>query len=156
MRLHELYPFLEERKSRKRVGRGSGSGTGCTSGKGNKGQKSRSGGTKAPGFEGGQMPLQRRLPKGGFKNPFRVEYAVVNLDRLLETFPNAESISLEEMYNAGFGKKGMPVKVLARGTVSTSVRVEAHKFSKQAIDKITQAGGQAIAMEGEQSAADNE
>ncbi|SDB21895.1 ribosomal protein L15 [Desulfonatronum thiosulfatophilum] len=102
------------------------------------------------------MPLQRRLPKGGFKNPFRIEYSVVNLDRLLESFPKSESISLEEIYSAGFGKKGMPVKILARGSVSTSVRVEAHKFSKQAIEKITQAGGQAIAMEGEQSAADNE
>lgn len=156
MRLHELYPFFEERKSRKRVGRGSGSGSGCTSGKGNKGQKSRSGGTKAPGFEGGQMPLQRRLPKGGFKNPFRTVYAAVNLDRLLETFPNADVITLDAIYEAGFGKRHLPIKILARGDIATSVRVEAHKFSKQAIEKISKAGGQAIAMEGEQSATNNE
>ncbi len=156
MRLHELYPFYEERKSRKRIGRGSGSGSGCTSGKGNKGQKSRSGGTKAPGFEGGQMPLQRRLPKGGFKNPFRTEYAAVNLDRLLEYFPETVNISLEAIYAAGFGKRGLPIKILARGEVSASIHIEAHRFSKQAVEKITQAGGQAIAMEGNQSATDNE
>jgi large subunit ribosomal protein L15 len=156
MRLHELYPFYEERKSRKRVGRGSGSGLGCTSGKGNKGQKSRSGGTKAPGFEGGQMPLQRRLPKGGFKNPFRTVYAVVNLDRLLEIFPQTEHITLEAIYAAGFGKRGLPIKVLARGDVSNPVTVEAHRFSQQAIEKISKAGGRAMAIEGQQSATDNE
>ncbi|WP_031388512.1 50S ribosomal protein L15 [Desulfonatronum thiodismutans] len=156
MQLHDLYPFYEERKNRKRVGRGSGSGWGCTSGKGNKGQKSRSGGTKAPGFEGGQMPLQRRLPKGGFKNPFRTEYAVVNLDRLLEFFPQTEHISLEAIYAAGFGKRGLPIKILARGDISSAVQVEAHRFSKQAIEKISRAGGQAVAMEGEQSATNNQ
>jgi len=156
MKLHELYPFFEERKSRKRVGRGSGSGWGCTSGKGNKGQKSRSGGTKAPGFEGGQMPLQRRLPKGGFKNPFRTEYAVVNLGRLLEVFTDVAEISLEALYAAGFGKRGQPIKILANGDISVPVRVEAHRFSKQAIEKIFKAGGQAVAVEGEQRATDNQ
>lgn len=156
MQLHDLYPFYEERKNRKRVGRGSGSGWGCTSGKGNKGQKSRSGGTKAPGFEGGQMPLQRRLPKGGFKNPFRTEYTVVNLDRLLEFFPQTDHISLEAIYSAGFGKRGLPIKILARGEIATAIQVEAHRFSKQAIEKISKAGGQAVAMEGDQRAANNE
>ena len=156
MRLHELYPFYEERKARKRVGRGSGSGWGCTSGKGNKGQKSRSGGSIPAGFEGGQMPLQRRLPKGGFKNPFRTVYASVNLDRLLAVFPGQESISLEQIYEAGFGKKGLPIKILARGDVSGAVSIEAHRFSKQAMDKITQAGGQAKAVEGAKRATDSE
>lgn len=156
MRLHELYPFDEERKNRKRVGRGSGSGLGCTSGKGNKGQNSRSGGPKGPGFEGGQMPLQRRLPKGGFKNPFRIVYAAINLDRLLEYFPDERSISLDAIYAAGFGKGRKPIKVLARGDVQRAVDVEAHAFSRQAIDKITQAGGQATAMEGPQRATESE
>ena len=85
MQLHNLFPFPEERKTRRRVGRGSGSGLGCTAGKGNKGQNARAGGGVRPGFEGGQMPLQRRLPKHGFKNfPFKVTYDVINLDRLQE------------------------------------------------------------------------
>ena len=89
MRLNDLYPFPEERKGRKRVGRGAGSGLGGTSGKGHKGQNARSGGGVRPGFEGGQMPLQRRLPKRGFKNYlFKVTYEVINLDRLLAAFPD--------------------------------------------------------------------
>lgn len=156
MQLHDLYPFHEERKNRKRVGRGSGSGWGCTSGKGNKGQKARSGGTKAPGFEGGQMPLQRRLPKGGFKNPFRTEYAVVNLDRLLSVFSQSEHISLEDIYAAGLSRRGLPIKILAQGDIDVAVQVEAHRFSKSAADKISKAGGQAIAVEGGNRAAINE
>jgi len=156
MQLHDLYPFYEERKNRKRVGRGSGSGWGCTSGKGNKGQNSRSGGPKGPGFEGGQMPLQRRLPKGGFKNPFRIEYAAVNLDRLMMVFPETVHITLEAIYAAGLSKRGYPVKILATGEISAAVSIEAHRFSKQAIEKISKAGGKAIAMEGEQRAAINE
>ena len=94
MLLHELYPFPEERKDRKRIGRGRGSGQGCTAGKGNKGQNARAGtGTKA-WFEGGQMPLARRLPKRGFKNPFKVSYAPVNLDRLMEAFPGIEAVRI--------------------------------------------------------------
>ena len=87
MELHELYPFPEERKQRKRLGRGRGTGQGCTAGKGNKGQNSRAGGGVRPSFEGGQMPIQRRLPKRGFKNPFKVTYSPVNLDRIVEAFP---------------------------------------------------------------------
>ncbi|HDQ39976.1 MAG TPA: 50S ribosomal protein L15 [Desulfonatronum sp.] len=156
MRLHELYPFYEERKSRKRVGRGSGSGLGCTAGKGNKGQKSRSGASISPGFEGGQMPLQRRLPKGGFKNPFRVVYAAVNLDRLMDALPDSSDITLEQIYAAGFGKKGLPIKILARGGISRPVVIQAHRFSKQAAEMIRQAGGQPMPMEGTLRAADNE
>jgi len=149
MRLHELYPFYEERKSRKRVGRGSGSGLGCTAGRGNKGQKARSGGSIPAGFEGGQMPLQRRLPKGGFKNPFRVAYAPVNLDRLLTVFPEADNVTIDQLYAAGLAKKGLPIKILARGSVSRSVTIEAHRFSKQAAELIRQAGGTPVAVEGE-------
>lgn len=156
MRLHELYPFDEERKARKRVGRGSGSGLGCTAGKGNKGQKSRSGGSIPPGFEGGQMPLQRRLPKGGFKNLFRVVYASVNLDRLLDFFPESDNITIDQLYAAGFAKKGLPIKILARGGIVRPITIQAHRFSKQAAEMIRQAGGQPVAMEGTLRAADNE
>ncbi len=148
MQLHDLYPFPEERKTRRRVGRGSGSGLGCTSGKGHKGQNSRAGGGVRPGFEGGQMPLQRRLPKHGFKNyPFKVTYEVINLDRLLEAFEGKDAISLEDMYARGVASYGKPVKVLSRGDVSRAVKVEAHKFSAKAAEKIRQAGGEATELE---------
>lgn len=148
MRLHELFPFPEERKQRKRVGRGSGSGWGCTSGKGNKGQNSRSGGGVRPGFEGGQMPLARRLPKRGFKNIFGVTYAPVNLDRLAQIFEGKSEITLDDMYEAGLAKPGALVKVLGDGELKAAVTIEAHRFSRSAADKITQAGGQAKALEG--------
>ncbi len=148
MNLNDLYPFPEERKSRKRVGRGSGSGLGCTSGKGNKGQNARAGGGVRPGFEGGQMPLQRRLPKRGFKNfPFRVEYAVINLDRLTAAFEGKTEISLEDIYERGLCKLGAPVKILGVGELAGAIRVEAHKFSKSAMDKIRAAGGEARELE---------
>ncbi len=150
MQLHELYPFPEERKTRRRVGRGSGSGLGCTAGKGNKGQNARAGGGVRAGFEGGQMPLQRRLPKHGFKNyPFKVTYDVINLDRLLEAFEGKSDISLEDIYKRGLADFGKPVKILSRGEISRAVNVEAHKFSKSAAEKITAAGGQANALEKE-------
>ena len=146
MRLHELYPFPEERKQRKRIGRGSGSGWGCTAGKGNKGQNSRSGGGVRPGFEGGQMPIQRRLPKRGFKNLFKTVYAPLNLDRLLRSFEDKTEISLDDIYERGLCKRGALVKVLAGGDISTAVKVEAHRFSAAAIEKIKQAGGEAKAL----------
>lgn len=148
MRLHELTPFAEERKARKRVGRGRGTGWGCTSGKGNKGQNSRSGGGVRPGFEGGQMPLQRRSPKRGFKNPFREEYQALNVGRLMEAFEGAETITLEDIYAKGLVSKGALVKILGVGEVSAKVTVEAHRFSKTAADKISAAGGSAKALEG--------
>ena len=144
MNLNELYPFPEERKSKKRVGRGSGSGLGCTAGKGNKGQNARAGGGVRPGFEGGQMPLQRRLPKRGFKNaPFKVRYEVLNLDRLVEAFPGKTEISLEDIYDRGLVAFGRPVKVLASGDIAVALKIEAHKFSRTAVEKIRQAGGEA-------------
>ncbi len=144
MNLNELYPFAEDRKSRRRVGRGSGSGLGCTSGKGNKGQNSRAGGGVRPGFEGGQMPLQRRLPKRGFKNaPFKVRYEVLNLDRLITAFEGKTEILLEDIYDRGLVPFGRLVKVLAQGDISAPLKVEAHKFSRSAVEKLQKAGGEA-------------
>jgi len=148
MKLHELYPFERERKERKRVGRGDGSGHGGTSCRGHKGQKSRSGGKVARWFEGGQMPLQRRLPKRGFKNPFRVEYAIVNLGVLAEKFQDKEEISIEDFYASGLVKKNLPVKVLGEGELNRPLKITAHKFSKSAKEKIEKAGGSVTPLEG--------
>ena len=148
MQLHSLYPFPEERKTRKRVGRGSGSGLGCTAGKGNKGQNARAGGGVPAGFEGGQMPLQRRLPKRGFKNyPFKITYSVISLGRLVEAFPEITEISLEAIYGRKLAVNGSPVKILGDGDVSAALQVEAHKFSASARQKIENAGGKANALE---------
>ena len=153
MQLHNLFPFPEERKTRRRVGRGSGSGLGCTSGKGNKGQNARAGGGVRPGFEGGQMPLQRRLPKHGFKNfPFKVTYEVINLDRLQESFEGKSEITLDDIYARGLARLGAPVKVLSRGEVKSAIKVEAHKFSQAAAEKIRNAGGEATELEAAQAA----
>ena len=148
MQLHELTPFAEERKDRKRVGRGRGTGWGCTSGKGNKGQNSRSGGGVRPGFEGGQMPLARRCPKRGFKNPFREEYQALNIGRLVEAFAGAESVTLDDIYAKGLVSKGALVKILGVGEMTAKMTVEAHRFSKTAAEKIIAAGGQAKSLEG--------
>ena len=148
MRLNELYPFPEERKKRKRVGRGRATGKGGTAGKGHKGQNCRSGGGVRPGFEGGQMPLQRRLPKRGFKNPFREAYAPLNLDRLAKVFEGRSEITLDDIYAKGLCKNGGLVKILGVGEAPAKVTVEAHRFSASAREKITSAGGQARALEG--------
>lgn len=149
MQLNDLYPFPEERKTRKRVGRGSGSGLGKTAGKGHKGQNARAGGGVPAGFEGGQMPLQRRLPKRGFKNyPFRTRYSVISLARLIQAFEGKAEISLEDIYERGLAKVGTPVKVLGDGEVSAAMKVEAHKFSASAKEKLQGAGGEAKALEG--------
>ena len=147
MQLHELYPFPEERKTRKRLGRGRGSGLGKTSGKGHKGQNARSGGGVPAGFEGGQMPLQRRLPKHGFKNPFRTVYEVVNLDDLARVFPEGGEIGLDELYGKGLCRKNKPVKVRSCGDAPKGLKVQAHRFSKQAKAKIEEAGGEARSIE---------
>ena len=148
MQLHDLYPFPGERAAEKRVGRGAGSGRGGTAGKGHKGQNARAGGGVPAGFEGGQMPLQRRLPKRGFKNfPFKVRYEAINLDRLLATFKGASAISLDDIYARGLARRGAPVKILGQGEISAAVTVEAHAFSSSALEKIQQAGGQAKALE---------
>ncbi|OIQ51246.1 50S ribosomal protein L15 [Pseudodesulfovibrio hydrargyri] len=147
MRLHELYAFPEEYKNRKRIGRGSGSGWGKTAAKGHKGQNARAGGGVRPGFEGGQMPLARRLPKRGFKNPFREEYVAVNVGRLIALFEGKDEITVADMYERGVVKSGAPVKVLGTGDVDKAVTIEAHRFSASAADKIAKAGGTAKAIE---------
>ncbi len=143
MKLEDLKPSKGAKKRAKRVGRGAGSGLGKTSGKGHKGQKSRSGGVKPPGFEGGQMPLQRKIPKRGFTNIFRKEYAIVNLSDLAE-LGGADPITPEVLVKNGIIKKVVDgVKVLGMGEVKAKLVVRAHKFSKSAIDKIQAAGGKA-------------
>lgn len=143
MKLHTLKPAAGSTKTRKRVGRGPGSGRGGTSTRGHKGAKQRSGYKKKIGFEGGQMPLQRRLPKFGFKNINRVEYKAINVSTLqtLAEAKNLTTIGLEELRAAGFISKNQLVKILAKGELTTKVDVAAHAFSKKAEEIITAAGG---------------
>lgn len=148
MNLHEIYPFPEERAKVKRLGRGTASGQGGTAGKGHKGQNARSGGGVPAWFEGGQMTLYRRLPKRGFKNPFRVEYQVLNLSLILSTFTDKEIVTSEDIYLRGLVKNNAPYKILGQGDAMRAITVNAHKFSKQAADKIIAAGGRAISIEG--------
>ncbi len=143
MKISDLAPYPGAKKKEKRIGRGPGSGHGKTSTKGHKGQASRSGGTKAPGFEGGQQPLIRRIPKRGFINTFRKEYAVVNLDRLNRFEANAV-IGPQQLKEAGMVKQSAKlIKVLGVGEVTKPMAVSSHKFSKEAVRKIQAAGGQA-------------
>jgi large subunit ribosomal protein L15 len=133
-------------EKRKRVGRGMGSGMGKTSTRGHKGQRSRSGSRMMRGFEGGQMPLHRRLPKRGFTNIFRTEYAVVNLERIAEFVERTgeKTVTPDALRKAGIvGKRSQPVKVLGDGELKSAVTVQAHKFSKSAGEKIARAGGKA-------------
>lgn len=143
MELNEIRPAVGSVKNKTRVGRGSGSGKGGTSTRGHKGAKSRSGYSSKPGFEGGQMPLQRRLPKFGFKNMNRVEYKAINIGDLevLAEALNVEKIGLEELRNAGVVKAKALVKVLANGTLTKALAVEANAFSKAAEKAIVEAGG---------------
>jgi large subunit ribosomal protein L15 len=128
---------------RKRVGRGMGSGMGKTSTRGHKGQRSRSGSHMMRGFEGGQMPLHRRLPKRGFTNIFRTEYAIVNLERIAEV--GAVEIGLEDYLKLGLvAKKRVLIKVLGSGDLKKAITIHAHKFSKSAAEKIEKAGGKAV------------
>ena len=141
MQLNTIKPAEGAKHAKKRVGRGIGSGLGKTAGRGHKGQKSRSGGFHKVGFEGGQMPLQRRLPKRGFTSPFRKEYAVVNLGQL-EAFEKGSVIDAEALVKAGLvGKIQDGVKILAKGELTKSLVVKAHKFSSAAKEKIVAAGG---------------
>lgn len=141
MKLHELKPAAGSRKAPKRVGRGTGSGLGKQAGKGMKGQKSRSGGGVRPGFEGGQMPLYRRIPKRGFTNIFAKEYVEVNVDRL-NIFENGTEITEAVLLQRGVVSKIVDgVKILGNGTLEKSLTVKATKFSKSAMEKIEAAGG---------------
>ena len=143
MKLHELAPAAGSTTAAKRLGRGVGSGLGKTSGKGHKGAKARSGGGKRPGFEGGQMPLYRRVPKKGFTNIFRVEYAEVNVGQL-EVFNDDVVVNAELLKAAGIIKKTMDgVKVLGNGELTKKLTVEAAKFTESAKEKIEAVGGKA-------------
>lgn len=143
MNLSDLKPPKGAKHTKKRVGRGEGSGSGVTAGRGHKGQKSRSGYHHKRGFEGGQMPLQRRVPKRGFFNPFRVEYAVVNLDTLADRFAADTEVTPELLRERRLVRSNAKlVKILARGDIDTALTVKAHKFSRKASEKIAAAGGQ--------------
>jgi large subunit ribosomal protein L15 len=138
MNLHELSPAKGSKHARKRLGRGPGSGTGKTAGRGEKGQKSRSGHSQRLGFEGGQMPLVRRVPKRGFTNIFRVEYAVINVGSLAELDGH---VTPESLAARGLVRAGRPLKVLGDGELGKALKVTAHRFSKSARTKIEAAGG---------------
>ena len=148
MNLSNLKPAEGATKTRKRIGRGPGSGRGGTSTRGHKGAKSRSGYSRKTGFEGGQMPLQRRLPKFGFNPLNRVEYKAINIETLqvLADSLKIEKISPELLVNAGLISRKHLVKILGRGTLSAKLEVEAHAFSKSAEQAITSAGGTAVKL----------
>ncbi len=139
MNLSNIHAPKKATGKRKRVGRGMGSGMGKTSTRGHKGQRSRSGSRMIRGFEGGQMPLHRRMPKRGFTNIFRKEYSIVSLERLAEL--GETTINPEVLRKAGVIKTKHPVKILGDGELSVALNVSAHKFSKSAQEKITKAGG---------------
>ena len=143
MKIHELSPALGSVKEAKRIGRGHGSGNGKTAGKGHKGQKARSGGGTRPGFEGGQMPLQRRVPKRGFNNIFVEEWAVINLSAL-EAFEDGAVVDAAVLSEKGIVKKaGLPIKVLGNGKLTKKLTVKLNAFSASAAEKINSAGGKA-------------
>lgn len=143
MKLHEIAPAAGARKAKRRLGRGPGSGSGKTSGRGQDGQKSRSGYSRKRAFEGGQMPLNRRLPKRGFVNIFRKEYRIVNIEQL-NVLEAGAVVTPETLQEAGLLKKGrQQVKVLGDGDLTVSLTVQAHKFTKSAAEKIEKAGGKA-------------
>lgn len=147
MGLSNLKPPKGAKHAKKRIGRGQGSGNGKTAGRGHKGAKSRSGFKFKRGFEGGQMPLHRRVPKRGFHNPFRVEYEVVNLDQLAAKFEVDAVVTPQVLRELGLVPGGgRPVKVLARGEIGKKLTVRAHKFSGKAAEKIAAAGGVAEAL----------
>ena len=143
MELHDLKPAVGSNKKKSRIGRGPGSGKGGTSTRGHKGAKSRSGYKQKVGFEGGQMPLQRRVPKGGFKNINRVEYKAINVSVLeaLAEKNNLDKITVADLIQAGMARKNQLIKILGQGQLTRKLEVEAHGFSKKAEEIITAAGG---------------
>ncbi len=148
MKLNNLKPAEGAVKARKRIGRGTGSGRGGTSTRGHKGAKSRSGYSKKIGFEGGQMPLQRRVPKYGFKNINRVEYKAINLSTLqaLAESKSLETINIQALIAAGFVSSTQLVKILANGTLTAKLTVEAHAFSQKAVEAIEAVGGTVVKL----------
>ena len=142
MKIHELSPAEGSRHKKKRVGRGPGSGHGKTSCRGQKGQNSRSGGGVSPGFEGGQMPLQRRLPKRGFKNPFKKEYSIINIGDL-SVFDANSNLDAESLLAAGLIKNVTDgIKLLGEGAISNPLKIRVNKVSRSALEKIKSAGGE--------------
>lgn len=147
MKLHELQPAEGSVKDVKRIGRGHGSGSGKTAGKGHKGQKARSGGSIRPGFEGGQMPLQRRIPKRGFNNIFAKEFAEVNVSVLNDRFEDGATVDAEALIASGAIKDAKDgIKVLGNGDITKKLTVKAAKFTASAQEKIEKAGGKAEVM----------
>ncbi len=143
MKLHDLKPAVGATTAAKRLGRGIGSGLGKTSGKGHKGAKARSGGGKGPGFEGGQIPLMRRIPKRGFTNKFRTEYVAINVDRL-NIFEDEQVVTPVELIEAGIIKNILDgVKIMGNGEITKKLTVKANKFTATAKEKIEAAGGKA-------------
>jgi large subunit ribosomal protein L15 len=143
MDLSSLSPARGAIKKRKRVGRGPGSGLGKTAGRGHKGRGSRSGGNTPPGYEGGQMPLQRRLPKRGFRNPFRKEFTVVNLKEIESRFTAEALVDPDALIARGLARRGRAIKILAVGDLTKPLTVRAHAFSESAKQRIAAAGGNA-------------
>ena len=144
MNLSDLRPAPGAVKKRKRVGRGPGSGHGKTATRGHKGRKARSGGSSPPGYEGGQMPLQRRLPKRGFRNPSRRNFAVVNLEQLEKKFDAGATVDPAALFESGLvSRRAAEVKILGDGELSKALNVKAHRFSQTARDRIAAAGGTA-------------
>ena len=142
MKLHELSPAEGSKKAVKRIGRGAGSGQGKTAGKGHKGQKARSGYSRRPGFEGGQMPLQRRIPKRGFNNIFATEYATVNVSALNDRFDDGATVDAESLVACGLVKKTLDgIKVLGKGEITKALTVKVNAVSESAKAKIEAAGG---------------
>ena len=142
MKLHELAPAAGSNRASKRVGRGPASGQGKTAGKGHKGQKARAGRGPRPGFEGGQMPLQRRIPKRGFNNIFAKEIAIVNVSAIADKFEDGAVVDIEALKNAGLIKDELDgVKVLGNGEITKPLTIKAKKFTKSAEEKIVAAGG---------------
>lgn len=148
MKLHELQPAAGSVKDVKRIGRGHGSGQGKTAGKGHKGQKARSGGSIRPGFEGGQMPLQRRIPKRGFNNIFAKEFATVNVSELEKRFESGAVVDADSLIESGAIKNSKDgIKILGNGELSKKLTVKAVKFTAAAKEKIEKAGGTAEVIE---------
>ncbi|HEY8562617.1 MAG TPA: 50S ribosomal protein L15 [Pyrinomonadaceae bacterium] len=153
--LNNLKPAKGSTHKKKRVGRGPGSGLGKTAGRGHKGQKSRSGYSSRPGFEGGQMPLQRRLPKRGFTNIFKKEWLEISLAKIEENFNAGDEVTPEILHDRGLIKKAKhDVVILGTGEISKALKISAHRFTKTAKDKIEAAGGTAAMIEKAQAASE--
>ncbi|OGS38572.1 MAG: 50S ribosomal protein L15 [Elusimicrobia bacterium RIFOXYD2_FULL_34_30] len=146
MKISDLKPASGSKHRRKIVGRGRGSGHGGSATKGMKGQNSRSGGGTRPGFEGGQMPLMRRIPKRGFTNIFKKEYEIVNLKTIEERFESNSEVNRASLIEKGLIKNNLPIKILGDGNINKPLKITASKFSKSAIEKIKKVGGEAITI----------